>query len=92
MSKQKEKSEVEFLRGENRMMKSQIRSLQREVKKLQKDTKEIETLEEIAREAVEFTEDAPILCSACGTGHLNTTSLGVKQLTVCNNCKFRKLK
>lgn len=95
MTKKRDRSETEYLRGLVRSLKSQVRHLKRHNKELGAQAQRYEDHEEDMREEGEqpAVELAPAAteCS-CGKGDLIHTDLGVKTLITCSACTFRKVK
>lgn len=89
MARQKEKSEVEYLRAENRKLKSQLRETKRSLVRFEKrshlhdETPAEEDVPEALEELVINT------CPKC-TGNLEYTDLGIRTLIRCENCTYRQ--
>jgi hypothetical protein len=96
MAKSKERSEVEFLRAENKTLKAQVRHLKKEVARKQKREHQFNDLEERERELEEVEliseiKDTKELCPDCRSTKIQVTDLGAKKIMVCYDCGFRKL-
>lgn len=86
MAKKRERSELEYLRGENRELRKRLRHYEKRLKYFEKrshfhDENETTESEEI---------DTIISCPYCGKGSMELKDFGFIQLFVCNLCKFRK--
>lgn len=94
MTKPKERSETESLRGQVRNLRAEIKHLKRELgrktkreyqfESLQEDLKEIELVKEIEPRLVNTTK-----CPKCN-GKLKYSDLGVRTLVKCEECSFRE--
>lgn len=94
MAKSKERSEVEALRSENRNLKKQVSYLKKELGRHEKREHqyldlEDRTQQEELEKIVEVPKDKKI-CPKCNKGKLSVSDLGIRKLTTCNNCTFRK--
>lgn len=92
MGKQKEKSEVEYLRGLVRQLRSENKKLKNELKRLKK--KETET-DELREELKDYHYEEKMhedTCPDCQKGRLTSTHLGVKILYICSVCGHRIIK
>lgn len=100
MSKQKEKSEVEYLRAENKKMKSEIKQLKKTVARFSKRSHQLEDLEEriieqdLKEKEEQFIEVVPDnKCIKCSSGTLEETKIGEVRIIInCSNCDFREIK
>lgn len=97
MTKQKDRSELEHLRGENRRLKSENRHLKRVVKQSNRKVAQIEGLisdsedlkEEIEHAKIAEASGAPI-CIECSGTQVNTlVSLPHKTIFFCTDCGKR---
>jgi hypothetical protein len=94
MAKSKERSEVEYLRAENKGLKSQIRHLKKELARAQKRQHQYEDLEErsIELELEESEIAQPVNeakgCPSCN-GKLVEVDIGVRKLIRCESCDYR---
>lgn len=94
--KDKERSEVEYLKGLVRKQKSIIKELQKEIGRASKKShlyddieekiKDLEIEEEIKSSVPQFD------CPQCKKGNLDYSDLGVRLLITCSNCKYRESK
>lgn len=97
MSKQKEKSELEYLRSENRKLKSMNKNLKKQLSRTNKRSDLYHDLEDkIAEDLIqeELNEKELIKndqCPSCFKGTLETLKLGAKKLALCDSCTYRKL-
>lgn len=81
MARQKERSELEYLRSENRRLKKQLKQLERQK----------HFYENVIQEAVELEEtfsEEP--CSSCGKGQLIFHDFHHVKLKKCNVCGNQK--
>lgn len=81
LAKQKERSELEYLRAENRRLKKRLRQLE----------KQRHFYEGVITEAIELEEkfeDEP--CSSCGKGILLYYDFNFVKLKRCNVCGWQK--
>jgi ribosomal protein S27AE len=85
-TKQKNKSELEVLRGENRKLRSENKKLRREIKDLQKRA---HFYEEVVDEVVKDAE-VKTICKNCGKGQILSYDLGRLRLDKCSICDFEK--
>lgn len=97
MTKTKEKSELEYLRGLVKSMRSQVKHLKKELSRKQKreylhedlEEKEAELLlEEEIREREHAIENK---CPDCGKGKLEFTDLNIRTLITCPSCGYKKI-
>lgn len=92
MSKQRERSELEHLRAENRTLKKQIKHLKKQLSHKEKREHLYEDIsEEIEDQGME--EDiAPKgkSCELCGKGVLVREKMGARILTKCTTCTYSK--
>ena len=88
MSRKADKSELEHLRGLLRNLNSENRSLKRQLARATKRP----IVEELEEEEDASLDSVPTgnRCPECFKGELTTVSLGVRMLTTCSNCKYRK--
>lgn len=97
MAKPKDRTEVEFLRGQNRDLQKQIKHLKKELGRMNKRARNVEDLEEIIREddigqgSPTVAVDAVRLCKKCQSNSLTVANLGVKTYLFCNDCRAREL-
>lgn len=85
-TRQKNKSEVEQLRGENRKLRSQNRQLRKRVNQLERKAHFYEEVVE------EITEDVTIKksCPECDEGILQELDMIHVIITKCTECDYRK--
>lgn len=91
MTKVKERSELEYLRAQNKALRSENRHLKKELGRADKKVKnyEVHMDSEIEIEApIAMKEQSPG-CEKCG-GALAQVDLGVKVLKTCYDCGNRK--
>lgn len=97
MSKKRDRSEVEHLRGVVKNQRSLIKHLKKEVGRSQKREHRVEDLEEILAEEMleeqhqekEYVKDDK--CPQCKT-KVELVDLGPKKLIICQSCGYRKTK
>jgi predicted nuclease with TOPRIM domain len=88
-TKNKNKSEVEYLRGEVKRLKSQLSSLNRRNRNLEKKAHFYENIVDEATEDVDIKNS----CPECGKGTLHYYDMVHIKLEICDICDFkRKLK
>lgn len=99
MTKKKERSEVEWLRSENRKMKSIIKHLKKEVGRSNKRTLVNEDLsEQLAEEMLEAdqVDNAVVSANRCPNAKCKGTTelvdLGARKLIICDSCNYRQSK
>lgn len=85
-TKNKNKSEVEHLRGIIRKLKAQVRSLSTRNKELERQSHFYEYIADEVIEDVEIKED---ICEECGKGILSEIDLVHVIVTTCDLCEFR---
>jgi len=96
MAKQREKSEVEHLRAENRKMKAELRNLKKQVNRTNKRAHQFEDLEErLAEQTLEEKSSDYIVvdntaCPKCSKGKIETIDLGIRKLVRCDNCEYKE--
>jgi hypothetical protein len=95
MAKQKDRSEVEHLRGEVKNLKAQVRHLKKELARKQKRQHQYEDLEEREKDleetlVAEIIEDVS-RCPKCAA-KLEETNIGVRILVRCESCDYRETK
>jgi hypothetical protein len=86
------KPEVEYLREENKRLKSELRHLKKELGKTNKKVRVYEEhidLEEPEMPEVLLNEGQTCVSPGC-TGRPVVTNLGIKSLIVCSDCGYRK--
>lgn len=97
MAKKAERSELEYLRGENKTLKSQVKHLKKELARAQKRQNQYADLEERTKEldledrecAVEVNDNKK--CPKCQS-KLEETNIGPRVLVRCSSCEFRETK
>lgn len=92
--KQKEKSEVEYLRAENRKLKSELRHLKKQLGKSNKKVKRYENHidlvdPEISQDLIDKAEFVANPCPRCGSP-MKKIDLGIKFLYICEDCNIRE--
>lgn len=83
-SDKKQAKEIRDLRSENQKLRKENARLRKEL------TKRTFTEPEEVFEAPLAKVTAKTACPQCGSEELTTLDLGVKILTVCKSCKWRK--
>lgn len=95
MSKSKSHRDDEDLKGLIREKDKLIKSLRKHIKKLEKERHSWEKtkLDDEVDEMMEpRTHNAFVVnCHSCKRGELKTTDLGIKMLTSCSTCGYRKI-
>ncbi len=97
MTKKRERSEVEQLRGVIRNQRSIIKNLKKEISRVTKRESRTEDLEEILAEEMleQDQEDIQYIkedkCPQC-KGRVEVVTLGPKKLVICDGCGYRKAK
>lgn len=80
----KELTEVQSLKKENKRLKEEIRSIQRRNKQLER----IEHIIEIDDEVEDYITTKSI-CPACNKGNYEVTELVGRKFSCCDQCGFR---
>lgn len=89
--KSKERSETEYLRAENRKLKSELRETKRALSRYEKRSHvDDDSTEEDEHE--EIYERISNKCGQCGKGVLSSVSIGVRTLITCSVCNYRETK
>lgn len=95
MAKKRDRSETEYLRGLVRSLKSQVRHLKRHNKELGVQARRFEEHEDDMLEEGAQPSESPYQLPAntceCSKGQLVKTDLGVRIITTCTTCSFRKI-
>lgn len=99
MAKQKEKSELEHLRGELRKLRSENRNLKKRIGRLDKRSHDLDEREEqiqefeLESEKFELTTTVNLKdkCPKC-VGKLKATDIGPRIIRNCDTCKYREVK
>lgn len=86
--RQKELTEVQLLKKENKELKKQVRSLQHQVRELQKHEHMYEYSDDVPEEV--NMEDTHIPCRECGKGVYTEIELLGKVYGTCTTCGDRK--
>jgi hypothetical protein len=84
----KDKSELEYLRGQIRGLTSENRHLKRRIKQLEKTEHWFESIASEDPQSVQVHEEIES-CQACGKGKLELLDLKHIFITTCNNCQDR---
>lgn len=93
MARNKDKNEVEHLKGIIRTLKSENRHLK---KKLNSYGKKIRGYDQLVSDAEDDDEPPPLLktikaaCPECNSEALDNVELGVRSMVVCRDCGYRK--
>lgn len=94
MAKSRERSEVEQLRAENKRLTKQVKELQRTLGRLHKQSHRVDELEDIFKEmefdSIEKFSPKTNKCPECLEGNLEDIDLGVRKMTKCTKCTYRK--
>ena len=95
MTKPKTKSEVEYLRGIVRELRSENKHLKKMVSRGNKELSRLET--QVTESEDEDDQDTSITvhdpktaCPVCGKGEMIKTDIGVKWLFTYSDCKHRR--
>lgn len=94
MTKSKDKSEVEFLRAENRMLKKQVKHMKKDLSRFNKRSQNLEQLEKEAMDHIiedemdEITEETN-MCPKCHKGKTEIVDLKVRKMIICDKCDYR---
>lgn len=83
----KNRSEVEFLRGENKKLRAENIRLRRENKHHERRTHFYEDVIEDVAEDLTVTEG----CKACGKGQILIIDLGTREIHTCDICQDKKV-
>lgn len=86
-TRQKEKSEIELLRGKVRKLESTCRRLRKENNALKK---RMHFTENVIDEVAEDIEPKAETCQNCGKGELAVVDLVHVLIESCNLCEYRK--
>ena len=86
-TKQRERSEVEHLRGKIRELESENRQLRKRLKRLDKQSHLYEDIIDAVAEEIEVPSNN---CEKCKNGVLQTVDLKYARFVVCQTCKERK--
>lgn len=92
MARTKSHKEDEDLKGIIRELRKENAALRRRLKKLERN-RQIWEQYNLDADEMEIQEDIvpkETKCDACKEGTLMAIDLGLKYLTTCSNCKFRK--
>lgn len=98
MTKNKSRDEVENLRGKIRQLQKENKELHKQIGRLQKRSTQYhdleertqdEELEKVVTEVVE-TGKVKLMCPKCKTGKLTFSDIGLRKLTRCSECLYRK--
>jgi hypothetical protein len=89
--KSKDESELEYLRGMNRQLKKQLKKVTRQAGRAVKEVNKqlLEDQEDVEVELEEVETNKTEKCPQCGL-RASLISLGVREVIVCDKCKFRK--
>jgi hypothetical protein len=97
MAKQKERSELEFLRGRVRELEALVKQLQKKASRSDKRKQQLENVvderEEEAQQEVAKTfevEVAELKCPSCGSKEFCQVLIGNRNLEMCDSCGHRK--
>jgi hypothetical protein len=94
MAKSKDRSEVEYLRGLVKDLKSQVRNLKKEVSRSSKRQHREQDLEEIVKE-IQFTETQEaeqakgVTCPNKCKAPMEAADLGIRTIHTCTSCGHR---
>ena len=97
MTKKRDRSELEALRGKNKKLESVIKDLTKQVGRSKKRENRIESLEQDLHQQLEeaqmFNESNILLnkCPKCDVGNMDIIDLEVKKILLCKNCRHRQV-
>lgn len=87
-TKNNNRSEVEFLRGEIRKLKSEIKRIRQENRSLSRKSHFYENI--VVDDVAEEIEIGPELCKNCGKGSLFVIELPHLNIKTCDICEHRE--
>ncbi len=89
--RQKELTEVQTLKEENRNLRSENRNLKKQLKRLQRKEHSFEETQYQDPEdpQMSFPEDQKQRCTACGKGELVHINVVGRTWTECSQCDYR---
>lgn len=95
MAKARDRSEVEFLRGEVRKLRSAIKHYKKELGRATKRSRDYEELESVVQEQELAVEEIRLAvaspsCSKCQSSSVTMADLGAKVYKFCSNCGHRE--
>jgi predicted nuclease with TOPRIM domain len=97
MTRSKDRSEVEYLRGRVKELQSENRNLKKQLSRKEKREHQYEDLEEklkeveLEEETEVFQEAARIKCPKC-KGEIGQVAIGTRLLLKCESCGHRESK
>jgi regulator of replication initiation timing len=87
-TKNKNRSEVEFLAGENRKLRKEVKQLRRMLEK-QSPSQDVEESADSEDTMPKIREEKKT-CSSCGKGHIKMFEIIGKIFEECDTCEYRK--
>lgn len=95
MAKPKDRSEVEFLRGEVKKLRSALKHYKKELSRANKRSRDYQELEELVQDQeLEIEEQTKLVpsggCSKCQSDKVTLADLGAKVYRFCSNCGHRE--
>ena len=88
MTKKKHGRPREFEKGQIRELKKRIRQQEQEIKQLQKELGYNQNRSKFPAKVKEKDLDQ---CESCGKGTLKVADLGIRTITTCTICPYRKV-
>lgn len=91
MARNKEKSELEHLRGQNRQLRKQVKSLQKQLGRHQKEIKNLKVNESPDKDRLpmSYQEEEFDACPVCD-GELRYIDMKIKTVVNCSSCEYRR--
>jgi archaellum component FlaC len=89
-TKNRERSEVEYLRGQIRELESENRQLRRRLKTLDKKTHLYEGIVEAVAEEIKPNTEAETKCKKCKIGTIRFIDVKHAKFFVCSECHHRE--
>lgn len=84
MARSKDRSEIEYYKGEIRKLKAEVKNLRRQLAENKRYIPDLDQFEEEAEEIVEISNR----CPECKSGKLKEIDLNIKVLVKCDSCGF----
>lgn len=93
MARNKDRNELEHLRGEIRSLEKENKRLKRLLRQQEKEHQkyDIDILNELLKEELNDVKKTE-KCPQCHIGQLEYSDLGIKTLEKCTECQYRKTK
>lgn len=95
MAKKRDRSEVEWLRGEVKKLRSMVKHYKKEAARAGKRERSYEELEAVIQEQEEAVEEikhatTSVSCFKCQSNSVTIADLGAKVYKFCSNCGHRE--